>query len=257
MSGETRDASLTPVVVVLGCDGSYPGPGGAGSGYLLNYSTTSVLLDAGPGVFANLQKVQDPDLLDAVVLSHEHPDHRSDVDSLALFARHKDRRRPVDVYAPPGLREKTYYGDDTELCWHVVEPSYQIEIGELSLRFVATDHGPPTLAVRVEAASTELGSFSGGVLAYSADTGADWSLEELGVGIDTFLCEATYTHVYEGTFRHLSGRQAGALAAGARVEKLLLTHRWPTVSKDDVEREVREEFGGSVHSVRIGETIPW
>lgn len=253
----TNAAARRPNLVVLGCDGSYPGARGAGSGYLVEYSKTSVLLDAGPGVFSNLQEYWNPGKLDAVVLSHEHPDHRSDIDSLAIWARHEKRGRPIDVYAPPGLREQTYYGDDAILSWHVAEPSYQVQIGEFSLRFVATDHGPPTLAVRVDAASSKPGSVPIGTLAYSADTGPDWSLRELGGEIGTFLCEATYTSGDEGTFRHLSGRQAGARAREARVANLLLTHRWPTVSCDELEREAAEEFGGSIHSVRIGETIQW
>ena len=47
-------------LLVLGCDGSWQGPGGAGSGYLVRSSSTTVLLDAGPGTFANLQRFVDP-----------------------------------------------------------------------------------------------------------------------------------------------------------------------------------------------------
>jgi len=60
------------VLTVLGCDGSWPGPGGAGSGYLLRVGGTHLLLDAGPGTFAVLQTLVDPSEVDAVVISHHH-----------------------------------------------------------------------------------------------------------------------------------------------------------------------------------------
>ena len=41
---------------------------------------TRVLVDAGPGTFANLQRHLDPASIDAVVLSHHHPDHWTDLD---------------------------------------------------------------------------------------------------------------------------------------------------------------------------------
>ena len=47
-------------VTVLGCDGSYAGPGGACSGYLVSSGDTHVWLDCGPGTLANLQQHLDP-----------------------------------------------------------------------------------------------------------------------------------------------------------------------------------------------------
>ena len=64
---------------MLGCDGSWPGPGGAGSGYLVQTDDTTLLLDAGPGTFANLCRLADPAGVTAVVLTHEHPDHWTDL----------------------------------------------------------------------------------------------------------------------------------------------------------------------------------
>src|ERR1700729_3267078 len=73
-------------LTVLGCDGSWPGPGGAGSGYLVQTGDTALLLDAGPGTFANLCRLGDPAQVTGVVLTHEHPDHWTDVESFATWA---------------------------------------------------------------------------------------------------------------------------------------------------------------------------
>ncbi len=246
-------------LTVLGCDGSYPGPGGAASGYLVEAGGTAVLLDAGPGTFVNLQKVADPGALSAVVLSHEHPDHWTDLESLAVWLGHGPGRwrpspAPVPVLAPPGLRARSYFEGATDIfAWQEVAPSAVQTVGELTLRFVATDHGPPTLAVRLDGPEGP----AGGSLAYSADTGPDWSVEELGVGLGTVVCEATYTRSDEGSLRHLSGRQAGAMAADAGVGRLVVTHRWPTVSPDELADEASTAFGRDVLQAHEGLVVEW
>ena len=256
-------------LTVLGCDGSYPGPGGAASGYLVEADGVAVWMDAGPGTFAHLQLVTDPASVDAVVLSHEHPDHWSDVDSYAVWLRQAAPGRPIRVYAPPGLRQRAYFGDDAVFDWHEVEPSHRVVVAArapaqgasraaLVLSFCATDHGPPTLAVRIDAEPR--GTVSGAparTLGYSADTGPDWSPEELGSGIGTLLCEATYTRDHEGEGRHLSGRQAGELAAAAGVGRLVVTHRRPSVPEGALAAEADDAFGRPVHQAAPGRVFEW
>lgn len=245
-------------VTVLGCDGSFPGPGGAASGYLIRAGATAVLLDAGPGTFANLQRLADPADIDAVVLSHEHPDHWTDLESFAVWLGLNRRgRAPMPVLAPPGLRRRSYFADDPLLAWYQVEPSMCEAVGDLRLRFVATDHGPPTLAVRFDFTAGGDQPDPALALAYSADSGPDWTVEELGSELGTVLCEATYTREHEGSFRHLSGRQAGAMAAAAGVRRLILTHRWPTVSADEVGAEAAEALGRPVEHAAIGRVFEW
>jgi ribonuclease BN (tRNA processing enzyme) len=275
------DGGRGGTLTVLGCDGSYPGPRGAASGYLVESGGVSVWLDAGPGTFANLQAVADPAQVDAVVLSHEHPDHWTDIESFAVWLRHAVPSAPVPVYAPPGLSERAYFGGDPLLAWRVVEPSYRVVVRRrvdgggdegagghpaLACSFAATDHGPPTLAVRfdalasrrpVTAAPRGVATDAAHSLGYSADTGADWSPEELGAGLGVLLCEATYTREHEGQFRHLSGRQAGTLAAAAQVRKLVVTHRWPSVGADALGAEADEAFGRPVHQAEIGRVFQW
>ena len=241
-------------VTVLGCDGSFTGPGGAASGYLVKTAAATIWLDAGPGTFARLQEICFPGTVDAVILTHEHPDHWTDLESFAVWSRHQNATEPCLVLAPPGLRERSYFGDDRSLDWRVIEPSSRIDLHDLRCSFRATDHGPPTLAVRIEKSH---GSPDDKVFAYSADTGPDWSAEELGDDIGLFLCEASYTKDREGDFRHLSGRQAGIMAAGAGVGELVVTHRWPTVSAEALGLEAAEAFGRPVYQAAPGLTLEW
>jgi len=245
---------------VLGCDGSYAGPGGAGSGYLVEDGSTAVVLDLGPGTFSHLQQVIDPAAIDAVFLSHEHPDHWSDLESFAVWLLHHGGDRLLPVHAPPGLRTYCYFAERSVFDWHERSPSDVVSTGSLTLRFVATDHGPPTLSVRVDSQSGGTPSAPpdpARALAFSADSGPDWSVEELGSGIGTFLCEATYLRDLEGKFHHMSARQAGTMARDAEVGRLLLTHRLPTVAADAVAAEAEEHFGRPVHQAEIGRVFEW
>jgi ribonuclease BN (tRNA processing enzyme) len=253
---EVRPANT---LTVLGCDGSYPGPGGAGSGYLVRSGSTTLWLDAGPGTFANLQQFADPATVDAVVLSHEHPDHWTDLESFAVWRRQSGATAPVPVYAPPGLRRRSYFAEDPLLGWQEIGPSHRLAVGQLTCSFVATDHGPPTLAVRVDPlpAGHALPPSLSSSLAYSADSGPDWTVEELGRGIGTVLCEATFTRRNEGASRHMSGYQAARMAAAAGADRLLLTHRWPTVSAGEVAGEAADAFGGPVQQAAVGRVFEW
>ncbi|HXW33720.1 MAG TPA: MBL fold metallo-hydrolase [Acidimicrobiales bacterium] len=235
-------------LTVLGCDGSHAGLGGAASGYLLRSwaSDISIWIDAGPGTFANLQLFTDPVRLSAIVLTHEHSDHCTDVAGFRTAALRTWgwERDPVPVYAAPGVRERIGVEDDSVLQFEEVGDSDGVDVGNLRLRFSRTDHGPVTLAVRVEGDGKSLG--------YSADSGPAWSLSELGTDLDLALCEATFTMDHEGKAGHMSGRQAGASARAARARRLVLTHRWPTVPASALKEEAEESFGGVVDQAAVG-----
>ncbi len=235
---------MTLSLTVLGCDGGYPGPGGAGSGYLVQAGGRSLLLDLGPGCLARLQQEVALDDLDGVVISHEHPDHRQDLEGLAVALHFAERPRRIPVLAPRGIRDLMYFREWEELQWVDVADRDQLEVAGMRLGFSRTDHGPETLAVLVEAAGVRLG--------YSADTGPGWSIGELGEGLDLAVCEATWTSSQEGRAQHLSGRQAGAMAQEAGARALLITHRWPTIPTSEVTQEASRAFGRPVLTATSG-----
>lgn len=235
-------------LTVLGCDGSHAGAGGAASGYLLrSWGTgTALWIDAGSGTFANLQRFCDPLRLSAVVLTHSHVDHCSDLDGFATAATwtwgwHRD---PLPVLAAPGVRDSLRHAATDVFAWREVGDGDGAEVGDLRLRFSRTDHGPVTLAVRVDSPD--------GAMGYSADSGPGWSLEALGPDLDLAVCEATFTRQHEGTAGHMSGRQAGTSARAAAARRLVVTHRWPTVPARAVAAEASDAFGAPVATAAVG-----
>ncbi|MGH9079337.1 MAG: MBL fold metallo-hydrolase [Acidimicrobiales bacterium] len=232
------------VLTVLGCDGSWTGPGGAGSGYLVESARTRLVIDTGPGTFAVLQQHMDPAAIDAVIISHHHPDHWSDLYMMGSHARFALQRTGLPVYAPAGLARRAHLEDSRTFEWHRVTHGDSIGIGDLGITFRRTEHSFETLAVRIDGSVCALG--------YSADTGPGWRLVDLGSGLDLVLCEATYTIEHEGTADHMSGRQAGEQAREAQARRLVITHRWPSIEASDVATEARGAFGGPVEQAEPG-----
>jgi ribonuclease BN (tRNA processing enzyme) len=231
-------------LTVLGCCGSYAGAGGACSGYLVQGGGVDLWLDAGPGTLANLQEHLDLDDLDGIVLTHAHPDHWVDFLPFHNVVRYIRTRSGLPVWSPRKVQDlaRAVNGDLTHaLDWTIIDESSHVELGGLRLSFARTDHGPETLAVRVD----EVG---GGSLAYSADTGSKWSLATLGTGIDLALVEATFPVEHEGRYQHLSARQAGLQATAAGVGRLVLTHLEPGLDPDRQVSDARTTFTGPVEA---------
>jgi ribonuclease BN (tRNA processing enzyme) len=233
-------------LTVLGCSGSFPAAGGACSGYLVDDGTTRLWLDAGSGTLANLQRHVSLDRVDAIVLSHEHPDHWTDLEGFHNVLRFVLKRQSFPVYAPAGLRQQTYDEMAPWVTWSDVASGDRTTIGTLDLTFSRTDHGPETLAVRVNAPQ------QGKALGYSADTGPGWSVEALGAGLDLAVCEATLPQSMEGELQHLSARQAGESARAAGARNVVLTHLWPTLDVDRSREEGSEAFGSAVEVAAVG-----
>jgi len=241
--GDGGPFSLT----VLGSDGSYPGPGGACSGYLLRSDGFATWMDAGPGTMANLQTHIPLASLDAVVISHSHPDHWSDLEGLYVAMRYFLGRQGLPIYAPEGLRDlmRGEHRDGT-LDWRVIAGGDRAQLGPAAWSWSRTDHPVETLAARVEVAGRALG--------YSADTGPAWELSELGAGIRLALVEACLSLEQEGIMQHLSARQAGVTAAAAGAERLVITHIAPPIDRELAQRQAATAFGRPVDVAEIGKT---
>jgi ribonuclease BN (tRNA processing enzyme) len=66
-------------LIVLGAYGTWPSAGGATSGLLVRHEGSSVVLDLGSGTVAKLQEHVGLFEPHAVLISHSHPDHVSDL----------------------------------------------------------------------------------------------------------------------------------------------------------------------------------
>jgi len=230
-------------VTVIGCSGTYSSSDSACSSYLVQTSTTSVVLDAGPGSSIELQKHLNLADVDAIILSHEHPDHWTEMPSLYHAYRFGIGRPHVPVYGTAGTRvlldaacdEATAYTFD----WVTIDASSVLEIGDIVFTFSETDHPVETVAIRAES--------GGSSIVYSADTGPDWSPVRFDAPIDLMIYEASLrVDMEDRGIPHISGRQAGIRATDANVGSLVLTHIPPGEAHEERSEATIAEFSGPV-----------
>ena len=89
---------------VIGAGPAYTDrPGATGAAYLLRVDGSSLLLDLGQGSFARLAGLVDPTTLDAIVISHLHPDHFIDLVPLRHYLRYERSPARIRVAGPAGL----------------------------------------------------------------------------------------------------------------------------------------------------------
>ena len=187
---------------VLGCDGTYAGPGGACSGYLVSSRTTHLWMDAGPGTLSRVQRHVALQDLSAVVISHEHPDHSGELPILRNALRFLLGMSGLPVLTTASARrlvDELTGGAEPTFAWDVVADGDERQVGDMRLRFVRTDHPVETLAVRIDHPS--------GSLVYSADTGGGLDgarLDPDGTGVDLFLVEASMAAEDEDAVQHLT-----------------------------------------------------
>lgn len=259
-------------VVVVGCSGSVPGPASAASCYLVEVDGTGddglrrtwrVLLDLGSGALGPLQSYVDPATLDAVLLTHLHPDHCLDVCPLYVLLRYGDspRATKLPVWGPPGVAERMERAYDAVrpappaggqlarlLDFHELADRVPVTVGPLVVTPVRVNHPVPAFGFRVE--------HEGRVLAYTGDTDSTPALSDLCAGADFVLADSAYVDGRDTTTGiHLSGRRAAAaaLAAGG-VRRLVLTHIPPWADPGVCLAQARALWDGPLEAAAAGTT---
>lgn len=223
-------------LTIVGASGSVSGPLSPASSYLVQAPhegrTFSLLLDLGPGAFGALYRYLDPAEIDAVALSHLHPDHCIDLCGLYVAGRYAPTApwRRIPVYGPSGTPERlarAYEVRDASepglsiADWfeHRVWQSEQI-IGPFTVTTVRVAHPVEAYAMKVVENTA-----AGGSLVFTGDTGPTPVLAPFARGVDVLLSEAAFLSGADNPpDLHLTGAQAAEIADQAGVELLILTH---------------------------------
>jgi ribonuclease BN (tRNA processing enzyme) len=220
-------------LTVVGCSGSFAGPESPASCYLVQADhdgrTWSILLDLGSGALGPLQRHLDLPELDAVFISHLHPDHCVDICGLFVTRKYRPGGRvegQLPVYAPKGGEQRfsmmyhglDYKGMTQEFDVRELADGQVSRVGPFSVTAHRVNHPVEAFGFRVEA--------GGAVLSYTGDTDACDSLKRLLAGADLALVDSAFIDGRDDAQGiHLSGRRAAeaAVAAGG-VARLMLTH---------------------------------
>lgn len=271
-------------LTAVGTSGSFPGAGNAASCYLLTWEDGArewrVVLDLGSGALGALQEYIDALELDAVVLSHLHPDHCLDMTGLfvrrvydpAVFQTPPDSTSapviataPLDVWGPAGTQERLTRAHHTDpglspdgdrahptdlgaaFAFRTVREAESFTIGGALFEPFLVRHPVECYALRITAPD-------GGVLVYSGDTDACDGLDRAAVDADLFLCEAAFEEERDlARDVHLTGLRAGETAVRAAVRHLVLTHIPPWTRTHVVRAEAESVYSGPLDIARPGD----
>jgi ribonuclease BN (tRNA processing enzyme) len=232
-----RRMSIEPAnllrLTVLGCSTAAPHTDSPAAGFLVEWGSTALMLDAGQGTIRRLQRVLDPHHLTAIVIGHMHADHYLDLVGLRyLFAWGEATPDPLPVHLPPGGRARIdqlagaiserpgFFDAAFELDEY--DPDVPIHVGPLIVTFIRSQHYVPACGVVVEAPN-------GARLAYTGDTGPTDEVDEAVRGADLLLVEAALRLTSHDDPRrgHLTPEEAIELAVRADVREALLVHYQP------------------------------
>ena len=242
-------------LTVIGCSGSFAGPDSPASSYLVQSEhggrTWSIVLDLGNGALGPLQRHVDLADLDAVFISHLHPDHCVDICGLYVTRKYRPGGAvpgQLDVHAPTGASDRfalMYHGLEhagmtAEFAVHELADTLVTQVGPFTVTSYRVNHPVEAYGFRVEA--------DGAVLAYTGDTDATDALAPLLAGADVALMDSAFIDGRDGAEGvHLSGRRAAeaALAAGG-VGRLVLTHIPPWNDAQVCRAQAAEVWSGEL-----------
>lgn len=239
-------------IIVLGGLGAWPSARQACSGFLVEHEGFRLLIDPGYATLQPLLARLDAAQVDAVYVSHGHPDHCADLQPLLRARVLTERSGPqLPVYAPAGSLDRLLAVDEPGLVddayrLHGFDPGETFDLGPFTVRTWALPHWVPNAGARFTA--------EGLAIAYTGDTGASPHLVELARDADLLIADATYVDAIPD--RHAgnlsSAAEVGRYAALAGARHVLLTHLWPGTDPKAAVTAARQGYDGPVDVAEPG-----
>ena len=218
---------------------------------------TFFLVDCGGDAVQRLQLAGlAPETIEAVILTHQHPDHISGFPLLIEKLWLLGRRDPIPVYGPPttlALARRLFELFDTakwdglpERAWHPVEMTpgaLLFERGPFRVTSWPVEHPVPTIGLRVATGT--------GTVGYSCDTSPCDAVVELATDVELLIHEGT--GALPGV--HSSPLEAAEAAREAGAERLVLVHIPAGATEHDLV-EARQAFPATEWGVEGGTYSP-
>ncbi|MBI4407543.1 MAG: ribonuclease Z [Candidatus Kerfeldbacteria bacterium] len=192
------------------------------TGNLVSTNQTNILVDFGRGCLHALTKLgKQVSDIDAICISHTHPDHVADLLAFFQIFFITCPDKPLVIIGPAGIRE--WFTTMASLVREKLptqvtiyeQPTAAIEVADITITTAPMAHTVPDTAFCFEQA--------GHRLVYSGDTGMNDQIVTLAKDADLLLLECSNVSG-QITAHHLNPEQCLDIARRANVRRLLLTH---------------------------------
>ncbi len=234
-------------LTVLGSGTGVPLPERACAGYWLQAPGLSALIDCGSGVLRRLAEAGgDYRALDAVFVTHVHPDHIGDLVLLvhALKATPGHRHdRPLHLFGPRGFADffaerVAAVAPPKRLDLRVAEAASAWTFRDVEVRSAPTVHTPrmASLAYRF--------AHGGRALVVTGDADWDPALVDFARGCDLLVADCSFPDARKVT-GHMAASECGRLAREAGVGRLVLSHLYPVPEAEETRLAEARASGAS------------
>ncbi len=237
-------------ITILGCNGPFPGSKGACSSYLISSGDVNVIVDTGCGSLSNMLKTIEPGSVDAVILSHLHWDHISDIFVLGYYLKisKKSKGMPVKLYLPR-TPENVYelIAGITAFDVHILDGRFEYVKEGMRITSMAMPHPVESYALKFKA--------DGRTLVYSGDTTYNKGLVEFASGCDLLIADSGFLERQRSeSSPHMSALQCAKTAVEAGAGRLMLSHLNPDTVADLYLKEACDIFPDTVTAIAMNET---
>ena len=244
-------------LTVLGSGTSVPHPQRSSSGYWLETSAGTLLLDcSASSIHRMAQERLDWTNLDAIWISHFHLDHIGGLAPFLFGAKHapvtQSRTNPLRIFGAPGLRRLIATFSDAH-NYELLKQPFPLEIIEIDAleKFeilpgveavaLSTPHTDDSHAIHISDNKT--------TLVYTADTGPTDALAAFARHVDLFLVECSFVK-NKPVAKHLELIEAIHLIRMAEPRLAVLTHLYPEWDNVDFDNEVMHLGGREVEVIQ-------
>ena len=226
-------------LTVIGSGTAVPDAARVGSGYFVRVGTSRVLLDCGPGVVHHMARFELPwQDITHLCISHFHTDHIGDIAALLFafkYGQTDPRNQPLAVFGPTGTK-RLFRKLAAALGDYISDPGFEISFNEFKTgrRFALNDvahisaaptpHTDESIAFRIDGPQSALG--------YTGDTDHDVDVGAFLQAVDLLIAECSLPDEL-GMTGHLTPSKVAALARVALPKRILLTHMYPQMPRND------------------------
>lgn len=236
------------VLTVLGSGTCVPSLRRNAPGYHLKAGRLQVVVDCGNGTLRQLTRAgKDYRNIDAVFVTHTHPDHISDLVALlhAIVATPGyTHEQNIEIVGPKGLKHfykkciSSYLKKPQTFHIEIIEVEEKHDLNDIHVFTANTKHSLRSIAYRFE--------YEGRSLVITGDCDIDPGIIYLAQDADLMVIDCSFPDAMK-TYGHLTPRECGIIASQANVKRLILSHIYPGDYPDSLLlEECKKYFDGDV-----------